>query len=436
MVATRSQDQEHAMPMKASKEARNTNNPNSGKRKRVNELTTTTTTTTTTDSPAKKARLKKDTASTLAAVVIPTAKHDEASLLDNRFQADSLSHGGTVKSSHLPLRGRKEQSHLSKGGHHETAGPDNGLPNDDPKSGSSVPTSHGQLPGVNQSAPSRERKSKSSDKSTPSVDAASMTKIPPNDTLPHSDGKTTNSRHKRFGSEETDSTPLMLQPNPLRTRELHTQRAVKDTESDSSEDEAPEILTQASAQQKAHLTSAEAIKAADSQRAIEKQKRRNRDRLLKSQAKPTKQAERVDFGDKDLEAFMDDDNTTRQSPPSVTRGQPKRPSKDTLPVLLPDEILAAEPMVRLPTPPPSQREVARATVNTKRRFLDQTSKPPKDIQKGNLRIRVLEDRRKVLPPKVSKSSQLIRESWLAGRLGHTGRVVMERRKMVSAFVRR
>ncbi|KAL8807866.1 MAG: hypothetical protein Q9200_004506 [Gallowayella weberi] len=385
MVATRSQDQELAMPMKASKESQNTD-PDSGNRKRANDLDNTITT----ESRAKKARLGEDNTTTLAAVVIPPANHYEVSVPDNRSLEDTLVHKAAMDLGDLPMRG---------GGSHE-------------------------------------RKIKSPNKRNSLVNGAPLATISPHDTPPRSIDDTTKSRHRRFQIDEAGSTPLISHANPPSAREFQMKRAVRDTESDSSEEEAPEILSAASAQQKAHLAAAEAIKAADSQRAIEKQKRRDRDRLLKSQAKPSKQAERADFGDDDLEMSSGDDKTDRRSPLWATRGQRNRSSKDSLPVLLPDEILAAEPTVRPPTPPPPHREMPKARVNTKRRFLDQKSKPPKDIQKGDLRIRVLEDRRKILPPKVSKSSRIIRESWLAGRLGNKGRVVMERRKMGNGFVRR
>ncbi|KAL8800629.1 MAG: hypothetical protein Q9182_005042 [Xanthomendoza sp. 2 TL-2023] len=431
MVATRSQDQELAMPMKALKESRNTD-PDSGNRKRVNELKNTIST----ESRAKKARLGEDTTTTLSAVVIPPAKHYEATVPDSRSLEDTLVHNGTVKLGDLPLRGGKEQLHLSQGGHHVIAGAVNGVRSDDPNVGSSRPTTHGQSSRPIQSAEYHERKIKSPKKRNSLVNGASLTTMSPHDTLPRSIDNTMKSRHRRFETDETDFIPPMSHPDPSPPKEFHMKGPVRDTEADSSADEAPETLSAASAQQKAQLAAADAIKAAGSQRAIEKQKRRDRDRLLKSQAKPPKQAERADFGDDDLEMSLGDENTVRRSPFLATRGQRNRSSKDSLPALLPDEILAAEPTVRPPTPPPPQREMPKARVNTKRRFLDKSSKPPKDIQKGNLRIRVLEDRKKILPPKISKSSRKIRESWLAGRLGHKSRVVMERRQMGSGFVRR
>lgn len=107
--------------------------------------------------------------------------------------------------------------------------------------------------------------------------------------------------------------------------------------------------------------------------------------------------------------------------------------------MLPDEILNAEPSVRPPTPP---RETEPATVktssnnNNKLRFLDTAQKPPKDVVVGGTSVRVLDGTTNypnwktrsnpTLPPKLSKASRNVRDSWMAGN----------RNKNVSSGVRR
>ncbi|KAI4144609.1 MAG: hypothetical protein L6R39_004104 [Caloplaca ligustica] len=239
------------------------------------------------------------------------------------------------------------------------------------------------------------------------------------------------SRHKRFGSEEANDALL---ESALKKPMLGS---VEDLEAASSEDEAPEVVTQSTGLEKARSAVAEATRAAEAQRAAEKEKRRKRDTLLKIQAEATKKETGKATGQHKRPRTPTDDDMvdTTASPPADAPQDIKWPTKDALPELLPDDILAAEPMLRLPTPSP-ELIVAKAPVNKKQRFLDGSSKPLKDLRKGNVRIRVLEERRGILPPKVSESSQLIRESWLAGRPGAKGKVVMERRKIRGGFIRR
>jgi U3 small nucleolar RNA-associated protein 16 len=95
----------------------------------------------------------------------------------------------------------------------------------------------------------------------------------------------------------------------------------------------------------------------------------------------------------------------------------------SLPILLPDEILNAEPSIRPPTPPPeNSRHMAKPT-SRKLRFLDEVQKPPKDARIGNTSIKVLDEMSHYnsrtganpsLAPKSSKASKNVRDSWLLG----------------------
>ncbi|KAL9021191.1 MAG: hypothetical protein Q9185_001592 [Variospora sp. 1 TL-2023] len=257
------------------------------------------------------------------------------------------------------------------------------------------------------------------------------------------------SRHKRFGNEEAtlrpphdpfrdgytgtrktngkvgESTENMpsIDPPPEKSA---TEGKIEDSEAESSSDEAPEVVTKTTGLEKARTAAAEAAKAAEAQRAAGKQRRRERDTLLKLQAKTTK---------KDLIPTTGVMEASSSPSPPEFPNEAKWSSRDALPALLPDEILAAEPIVRFPTPPP-EPVLAKAPINKRQRFLEESSKTPKDIKKGNVRIRVLEEQKVILPPKVSKRSQSIRESWLVGRQGVKGIATVERRKTGSGFVRR
>ena len=104
-----------------------------------------------------------------------------------------------------------------------------------------------------------------------------------------------------------------------------------------------------------------------------------------------------------------------------------------LPLLLPEEILASQPVLPIPAPPPSRIKLASGK---KHKFLDLETKPPKDIKCGRVTISVLQDNRSMLPPPSSQESKALRESWLAGRPGLKGAVSVPRRKPSGGFVRR
>ena len=109
------------------------------------------------------------------------------------------------------------------------------------------------------------------------------------------------------------------------------------------------------------------------------------------------------------------------------------PRKAPLPTLLPDELLNAKPMPRPLMPPSADVPEVRSSLSQKRKLLDIDSRPPKDIQRGALKVRVIPADQGHLPPKPSKESKLLRESWLTGQRGPKGGI--ERRKLGGGFVR-
>ena len=172
------------------------------------------------------------------------------------------------------------------------------------------------------------------------------------------------------------------------------------------------------------------------QKAEEKRKRRERDLRLKIQAKTSK---------KTLENSLADGIIESESPISPdtligsvhTQGQQDHlnqepPRKAPLPLLLPDEILNAEPIIPPPTLPKNVPAVT-SDLSRKRKLLETSSKPPKDVQHGDLKIRVLSSDPGYLPPKASKESKMLRESWLTGQRGPKGGIA--RRKLGGGFVR-
>ncbi len=123
------------------------------------------------------------------------------------------------------------------------------------------------------------------------------------------------------------------------------------------------------------------------------------------------------------------------------RGREGTSSTSALPTLLPDEILALEPTKRPPTPPPAETTTH---VSKRHKFFSAGEKPPKDLVRGNVRVRVLDNPSSHLAPKAGKGSKSLKEGWLAGRRGSGrgrgsgigGEGTYERRKVGGGFGRR
>jgi U3 small nucleolar RNA-associated protein 16 len=121
------------------------------------------------------------------------------------------------------------------------------------------------------------------------------------------------------------------------------------------------------------------------------------------------------------------------------------PPPRTLPALLPEEILNAEPTVRPPTPTPDNDRPPANTSN-KRKLLAKVGRHPKDIKVDGTTIRVLElsgrefsgsGTYSEMTPKASKAGRFVRESWMAGnRSGGSGSSLRRTAGGPSGFIRR
>jgi len=154
-------------------------------------------------------------------------------------------------------------------------------------------------------------------------------------------------------------------------------------------------------------------------RSSEKNKRRNAEEMSDDSSEPDR--------------LVDSTNVIPRVPHN--HATPESIVTKRLPALLPDEILTAEPAARPPTPP-LNLEHRKKSKPKKHTFVDAEAKPPKDIKRGPVNVRVLEVGRQSLPPKGSKESRNMKESWLAGRRGRNGAGVFERRKIGEGFVRK
>ncbi|KAK8195384.1 U3 snoRNA associated-domain-containing protein [Phyllosticta capitalensis] len=251
----------------------------------------------------------------------------------------------------------------------------------------------------------------------------------------------------RFGSEDPPVIPEPV-PEPPKKAEIPTSSADEDEDSD---DEAPEAVTTSSAREQARAAEEDAAKAVKEQEAAAKRKRQEREARLREQAAASKRRKQ-----KEAESALASEDV---SPPAdvassttITASNPAELSKQSkydlqnIPALLPDDLLAAAPAVRPPTPEPVERatvldrkEVEKKKLNKHLKFLDE--KPAKDIKKGPVRLHVLEKGNKKLPPKVNNQSKNMREQWLAGRRAQSSKGKKnfggpERKKTGGGFLRK
>ncbi|WEW57082.1 hypothetical protein PRK78_002542 [Emydomyces testavorans] len=232
--------------------------------------------------------------------------------------------------------------------------------------------------------------------------------------------------HLRFDSEEPQPEPHGVEDGS--SKEEQTVPSQQHDE-DGSDDEAPDAIS--NTQQLQELKEAERKREDAKQRQIQlrKEKRREHEKRLQLQAKskpapepfivPSKPA----LTQKQEEILSESSATLQGSEVKAPQSAPRFPI--TIPKLLPDEILLAEPSLRLPTPP---RETEKQSTmskpsGSKLRFLEMVEKKPKDIKLGAMSIRVLEESgnsasrnglHNALPPRASKQGRTIRENWMAG----------------------
>ncbi|KAF2248343.1 hypothetical protein BU26DRAFT_520042 [Trematosphaeria pertusa] len=227
--------------------------------------------------------------------------------------------------------------------------------------------------------------------------------------------------HMRFGSEEPTDSPDAVKMNKQGHARYEAFEALQadalmegeDDASGSDSDEAPEMVTTATAASKAIATEKEAARAHRAQQEKEQLKRQQRaQRIAEEQAEKRKREE------KEARRLQ----KTQAKPQRVA--SPLSTSLDVdinnLPALLPDSILEAAGDKRPPTPPPVRQgktaeEIRQEKLNRHIKFLERGEKPIKDVKKGSVNVSVLAQQNLALAPKVNQNTKNIREHWLKGR---------------------
>ncbi|KAJ5780173.1 U3 snoRNA associated [Penicillium paradoxum] len=228
----------------------------------------------------------------------------------------------------------------------------------------------------------------------------------------------------RFDSEEPES--FEAQPE-----EVMETPAQDDEDEDDSDDDAPETIDN-SAQL---LKMKEQAKKQEAAKQLEEQQKRDKRRKLDERRKLQAQS-----NVKAKEAASDDmQSESTATVQGITTQDARRAA---LPALLPDDILNAEFAIRPPTPP-AEDQFALPKKSNKLRFLEKHDKLPKDINMGDVSIRVLDapsskkSSKPALPPKVSKAGRNLRSSMLQkARNTAQGNGLRKKTGGPSAFVRR
>ncbi|CAI7602328.1 unnamed protein product [Penicillium glandicola] len=198
----------------------------------------------------------------------------------------------------------------------------------------------------------------------------------------------------RFDSEEPE--PIQTQPEEI--SETPTQ---DEDDEDDSDDDAPETIDNSAQLLKMKEQAKKQETAKQLEEQLKREKRRKLDERRKLQAKSIVKPKEDDM--------LSESTATLQG----TTTQDAR--RAALPALLPDDILNAEFAIRPPTPP-AEDQFAMTKKSNKLRFLDKQDKLPKDINMGDVSIRVLDapsskkSSNPPLAPKISKAGRNLQSS--------------------------
>ncbi|KAF3482733.1 uncharacterized protein GIQ15_02057 [Arthroderma uncinatum] len=238
----------------------------------------------------------------------------------------------------------------------------------------------------------------------------------------------------RFGSEEPTATNGDSQEinqenkdttaDAAESKDANLENGVDDD--DSSDDDAPEAFSNAA--QLSHIRDKERKKEETKQihEQLRREKRREHEKRLQLQAASKAAIQKAADIRQQSKARKAKAKPAKQdelqSESSMTLSAEPRDLKlglsGPLPILLPDDILNAEPSTR---PIITAFEMERSkTANPRHIRLTETAdKPPKDLKVGSTAIRVLGDSgsgfNSALPPKSSNLSKRVRENWVGGK---------------------
>ena len=163
--------------------------------------------------------------------------------------------------------------------------------------------------------------------------------------------------------------------------------------------------------------------------AAEKVRRREKDARLKQQASFARRKEKPN-----ALSPVNSQLPTGTEGTAITDGSPMTNRKKRhIPEYLPEEILAMEPSLEVSTALTALNGDERESQRRKRNIYFPDEKKAKDVKRGSLKVRVLNNENELLPPKANPQSRHIRETWLRGRPGKRGETMFERRSINKSF---
>ncbi|KAJ5753439.1 uncharacterized protein N7511_007592 [Penicillium nucicola] len=226
--------------------------------------------------------------------------------------------------------------------------------------------------------------------------------------------------HFRFDSEEPEIPETLSEEIP--------EDPMQEDEDEDSDDDAPEAIDNSAQllRMKEQAKKRETAKQLEEQ--LKREKRRKLDERRKLQAKTI------------VKPKESSDDLLSESTATIQGTTTQDARRAALPALLPDDILNAEPVIRPPTPPAD--EFAMPKKSNKLRFLDKQDKIPKDVNLGDISIRVLDapstkkSSKPALAPRVSKAGKNLKSSMLQRARSSAGNGLRKKASGPGGFVRR
>jgi len=216
---------------------------------------------------------------------------------------------------------------------------------------------------------------------------------------------TTHSKRIRFSSKSPEpelATPNAKESLPPSTPIKQTQPTASD-QADSDDDAAPEEITTAAAQPASAHPAVKPSRRKAAQQNAARKKRRERTASKAEQASAALTANTTQAEEKE----EDDDEANPDQRPAL--------DINALPATLPAHILAAAARARAPAHPAASAP-ARPQLSGRRSTVRALPRPPRDVRRGPVAVRVLRGTSALLPPPAGGQSCGVREAWLRGRV--------------------
>ncbi|KAI9701391.1 MAG: hypothetical protein M1820_006482 [Bogoriella megaspora] len=237
--------------------------------------------------------------------------------------------------------------------------------------------------------------------------------------------------HIRFGDDELPAVDLPESP------EAPSPSQIREDPSDNSDsDDAPEAVTQSSARNRVKAAQQGASKAVESRKAADKEKRKTQAERLQEQAKSSQRGLKRKRALAEAQS-KENERSDESLDTTSTETKHRTSKKIEIPDLLPDEILAAERPSLSPTPDVDDKRGAshqppQRTSGYLEKSLAKKAKPLKDLKRGSLNVRVLDEKNKLLAPRVNVHSRNL----LEGMRNGNGRKDLEKRAVKRGFATR